>query len=95
MKQLSALKTLLLVFYGGLAPLGCLRQNHCNEVADEVRQILDTCDVEAPDYSDLSDEECTESRSAFADCVLTCYRQTSCQALLESGVGDCLAARCF
>lgn len=94
MSHLRASVVLSLLPAIGSLPLACVQQNPCNEVADEVRDILGSCDVDAPDYADFSDEECTEPRSALADCVLACYQQTSCAALLQGAAYDCIAAKC-
>lgn len=95
MKPVRPVVASCIALTGGLLSITCAPTNRCSATADEVREILDACDVDTPDYAEFSDEECTEPRSVLAECVLTCYRQTPCQELLQGAVTDCIATKCY
>jgi len=84
MKSLSILLGLLV----GLV-IGChQRSTRCEQIADEVRGMLQDCGVTFENYDDELGDQCTERLEAVYECYLTCYQNASCEAVFGSDYTD-------
>lgn len=54
----------------------------CERLAAEARGILEDCGVTFHDYPDDLGTPCTESAIAAHECLLSCYKDASCEAIL-------------
>ncbi len=89
---------LLLELCAGCAPQ---RDTRCEQIADEVRGLLEGCGVTFHDYQDELGSQCTGELEEIYECLFVCYESSSCAAFevtdteasqaFRTCVGSCLA----
>src|SRR6185437_11075382 len=62
------------------------RGTRCEQIADEIRGMLEACGVTFAHYGDSLGSECSDSIQTLDECLLGCYQNGSCSEYLTDEV---------
>src|SRR5262245_54764188 len=70
------------------------RDTRCEQIADQIRGMLESCGVTFAHYQDDLGSECTDRVEAIDECLLGCYEKGSCSEYEDPGAPfrSCAAA---